>query len=293
MKSTSNYQKVINLAKQLVEINKGFFQDQLTKRELDQFKSDNIELLHDHVCQNAAPCFVLSTGRCGTALLNNLLALHPKLIAAHSPTIELTYHSEFAYLNHEENASICKAHIDAARYEFVRDSFIQQKVYVETNQRITFFAHQLAELYPKATFIHLYRHPYKFISSGVARNWYEAGKLRDEGRISAADKTYWKSLSQEQKIAWLWQETNSFIEKFKNSVNDERVLTVKAEEFFTNPKIAESIFKHIGVEPITETKIQSVIKKPVNKQPKKVEKSAYPEEIHSLMPLMKSYYLAK
>jgi hypothetical protein len=289
MKTTSKAQKIKNLVSDLIKVNTEYFRNELSKKRLNQFESDAIHKLHQFVYEEYAPCFVLSTGRCGTALLNKVLEAHPQIMAVHNPLPEFSYHSGFAYVNHSLQPDICKAHFDGARYEPIRNAFIEGKFYVETNQRITFFAYQLAEMFPKARFIHLYRHPHSFISSGVARNWYSASKLTDEGRITMSDSEVWNALTQDEKVAWLWQETNAFIEGFKSKYG-ERVLTVKAEEFFKDPHITVDIFNQIGVNALSTSKIKQMIKKPVNKQPKKVLKSTYSKRVEEILVLKSTYY---
>jgi hypothetical protein len=55
--------------------------------------ADIYQLVH----QEYAPCFVLSTGRCGTQLLTTLFELHPKVDAHHEPAPELVYFGKYAY----------------------------------------------------------------------------------------------------------------------------------------------------------------------------------------------------
>ena len=79
---------------------------------------------------------------------------------------------------------------------------------------------------------------------------------------------HWINLSQIEKIAWLWNETNHFIEEFKSTNKNNPVLTLKAEEIFNNYKSIESIFTFIGISEINPA-VKKMIKKPVNKQKKK------------------------
>ncbi|MDZ7690395.1 MAG: hypothetical protein U5K69_04470 [Balneolaceae bacterium] len=114
----------------------------------------------------------------------------------------------------EDQPEIVSKIVDAARYEQIRNAWLLDKKYIETNNRITFFCYALSELFPKSQFIHLVRQPEAFITSGLARDWYSNSVLHDEGRIKPTDN----ELQQVEKIAWLWNETNHFIEQFKREI---------------------------------------------------------------------------
>jgi hypothetical protein len=106
------------------------------------------------------------------------------------------------------------------REQHLRYTYKTGKRYIETNNYITFFAPLLVKLFPDAKFIHLTRNPVQFIKSGLSRYYYTGGS-EDDKRIIPKDKGqgYWENLSQVGKIAWLWNETNLFIEKFKEKYN--------------------------------------------------------------------------
>lgn len=253
-----------------------------------QIRDIYVPELYDKVHQEAAPCFVLSTGRCGTKLLTKILQLKSEIKATHVPTPEFTYYSEFAYLNVQSDPEGVKKIVDSARYEYIRNAWLLNKKYVETNNRITFFCFALAELFPRSLFIHLIRKPEEFIISGLARNWYSNSVLHDEGRITPADR----QLSQVEKIAWLWNETNQFIENFKKTVQPDRILTVKSEELFSDPSVSNQIFDFLGQTLLSESEIKSLIKRPVNKQDtSKVDSSQVdPSLLKNYAPLRSVYY---
>ncbi len=283
------YHKSLDILRKWWNQNRQFFNEETERRAVYTYKDPNIDKLHERVLRDASPCFVLSTGRAGTALLTKILSHHKGVRVEHNPIPELTFHSAYAYRHWQDKADLCKAMIDAARYEYVRNAFIRNEVFVESNPRITFFAYQLAELFPKARFIHLIRHPADFIASGMARNWYLEGRIRDEGKIKPEQLKDWEKWSQADKIAWLWQETNAFIEEFKKQSRKGRVLTVRSEDFFSDTKISSEIAMFIGLKPLPERELARLIRKPVNAQRSKgrVELSVGTLE---KMPLMGRYY---
>ena len=186
----------------LWDANINYLKNMVESRKINaQTKFDYTEL-YNIVHQKSQPCFVLSTGRCGTALLTKIFELHHDVDVHHTPIPELVYHSKYAYENQKNLSNEVKYLIDAARYEHIRNAFLLNKTFIETNNRITFFAYQLKELYPKAKFVHLIRNPISFIKSGKARDWYTGKNPHDEGHIIMnEDINMWNNYSQIEKIA--------------------------------------------------------------------------------------------
>lgn len=240
---------------------KDFFTQLKIRKKLNDYAQKNdITLLYGKVHREFDPVFVLSTGRCGTAFLTQLLKADKTYVAFHEPVPEFFFHTQVAYKEYKTNPDKIAAMFDVARYEIIRNTFIADKKYIETNNRITFFAFQIAELYPNAKFIHLVRNPESFIKSGLGRNWYSGKSLYDEGRITSENFEYWNSLSQIEKIGWLWNETNQFAENFKLKFPN-RIQTVKAEDLFTKTETQQSVFKFICAEIPSESILKKFNKK--------------------------------
>lgn len=224
-----------------------------------------------------SPVFVLSTGRCGTEYLTKIFALNEQIDVFHSPHPELLLVSKFAYENYNSQQEVTKHIFESARIELMLESYLRSKIFVETNNKITFFAYAINELYPKSKFIHLVRHPGDFVRSGIRRKWYNKSTLHDLGRITPSDdKIEFSKFNDIQKISWLWNETNLFIEEFKEKLNDSaRCLTIKAEDLFGNISIIDSIFEFVGAEKMAGRKFYSTINEKVNVQ----ENVAFPKYI--------------
>jgi hypothetical protein len=285
--------KVKKMLSGLWNTNLSYFKKLFESRKINAQKKYDYRKLYNIVHKESQPCFILSTGRCGTALLTKIFEQHANIKSYHTPTPELVYYSKFAYENHKELSNEIKLIIDAARYEHIRNSFLLNKTFVETNNRITFFAYQLKELFPKAKFIHLIRNPINFITSGMARNWYTGNNPHDEGHIiKNNDFKVWDNYSQSEKIAWLWNETNQFIEDFKSQIEPERINTIFAEDLFKNSQTVIEIFKFLNLSPISTVKISSLTKTPINKGNVETIKSIYfkiDQKFESLLPLSKLY----
>jgi hypothetical protein len=129
------------------------------------------------------PVFVLSTGRTGAALLTELLLLADGVDVHHTPRPELVRVSRRAYEEIGGNLDLFVEVFKTAREELLLQSVRRGRRYVETNNRVTFFAPAAAVEFPDAKFIHLTRDPATFVRSGLRRNWYSGTHHHDIGRI--------------------------------------------------------------------------------------------------------------
>lgn len=229
----------------------------------------------DNVLEQAEPTFVLSTGRCGTKLLTEAFETLPGVICQHTPTPELLYESRLAYEAGEQGKEMRRSAIRGARFELIAEAYLRERRYLETNNRVTFFAGELAEIFPRSRFVHVVRHPVDFVRSGARRDYYR-GCYGDIGRIrptSGEWLTAWDTLGDIGRIGWLWNETNAFIENVKRSLPAERCLMVKAEELFRDPEVLLGIGEHAGLTTLPDRgRVLSLLSQPVNP-------SVEPEEI--------------
>ena len=270
------------LLKEWFEFNTKYWKALKLRAKLHGHLKDS-EVLPEDVLANAAPVFVLSTGRVGTMLLTRLFELEKGLHIEHEALPEMLYTGKLAYAD-PSNIEFTKGAFMAGRYEAIRDCQLQNLRYVETNNRLTFFAPAMAALFPNAKFIHLMRHPDSFVSSGIQRNWYTGKTITDEGRIAPG-----KDLGierQQDKIAWLWNATNAFIDDFKAGAGKDRTLTVRSEDLFSNAEEAERILNWLNFK-ADKTSIQKVLNTPVNSSRKKKTPQEYNTD---LTPLVKKYY---
>ena len=203
------------------------------QRVLDFGKSkcqlDLYDLRHSQIDILQQPVFFLSTGRCGTAWLTELLRNEPLFKVFHDPLPALRVQSKLAYelnvnsaeLKNTEN-TLLKEIFLAGREELFLHCAKAQKRPVITDSRTSFFAQQLLELYPNAKFVHLHRHPGEFVRSGIRRSWYEIKNQTELSRIqpTKVDPNFedWQTFNSIQKISWLWMETNRFISEFSKLV---------------------------------------------------------------------------
>ncbi|ADL13610.1 sulfotransferase family protein [Acetohalobium arabaticum] len=242
----------------------------IRRRNALKSKSEDFFLNLEEKVLNEANCyFVLSTGRCGTLLLTKILNLDENSDVFHRPSPELVFPSTYAYKIGNDNPEKFKIASMCARYDHIENSFICDRNFVETNCRITFFAPFLAQVFKKSKFIHLVRSPISFIKSAVSRGFYQHPKA-DRGHITPKDDASisWDTMTPIEKSAWLWNETNSYIEDFKQEIDSSRYITIFSENLFTRPEEAEKSLSFLGNKSISKKQISKIIKKPVNKSKK-------------------------
>ena len=224
-----------------------------------------------HNWENVRPCFVLSTGRSGTLMLTNLLLTAPDAFPVHQPRPELVRASKLAYENILRVPETYREVFKSAREEYLLEAAQREQVFIETNNRITFFAPIIRDVFPNAVFIHLVRHPGDFVRSGIRRKWYSGDHDHDIGRIVPLTGPYaqrWPDYTLVEKIAWLWNETNNFIESAKQNIPSKEVLLVKSDELFADPKTIEKIFNFLRLDHLDLKSVQTVLTRPANVQKK-------------------------
>ncbi|MEL6820596.1 MAG: sulfotransferase [Calditrichota bacterium] len=220
--------------------------------------------------KNVFPCFVLSTGRSGTLLLTRILELADNAAPLHEPRPELFRASKRAYEEIHQQPDLFKEVLLSAREEYLLAAARRKQRYIETNNQISFFAPIIPQLFPNAVFIHLVRHPADFVRSGMRRNWYTGEHSHDIGRITPISGdlvSEWTSLSRVEKIAWLWNETNEFIETLVKEW-PERFLQVRAETLFASTEESKRIFDFMELNGYNRHAVDRILQKPANPQRK-------------------------
>lgn len=255
--------------------------------ELCLFKNKRVHRISlvefkEKVAPKYAPIFFLSTGRTGTEFFTHLLNTSKELQVFHSPSnllyppqSELIEQGKFIYekIQHygfkdKEVLAFASQIFLASREDLLYKTYTYNKRYVETNNRITFFAPAIMEIFPNAKFVHLYRHPAEFIRSGIRRKYYVNNKsVHELGRLTPTMHTQynnnWRTFDSIQKIAWLWSETNSFVEDFFKTIDQEKYYQFNFNNL--NVDEVEKLLSFLNIK-IDRKKIQKAIDKPVNIQ---------------------------
>lgn len=195
----------------------------LIKLGKSKYKISANELIENINNYIKEPVFFLSTGRCGTKWFSELFKKNKQNAVFHQPIPTLDRQSPLIYqlikngsLNNEKIEDLIREMIFSGREQHFRYTYKTGKRYIETNNYITFFAPVLHTIFPDAKFVHLTRHPVPFIKSGINRSYYKAGSSDSRRITPVSGENIFDRYSQIQKIAWLWNETNLFIEEFAN-----------------------------------------------------------------------------
>ena len=251
---------------------KTYFKDERykIKKNIESFSD-----LPEKIFAEMHPVFVVSTGRAGSELLVKLMNKSKMGSIYHEPRPRMFYSSKLIFEKKIDIQSKQVAYLNA-RYDLLKKAYLEENRFVETNNRNSFFIVALSKLFPKSKFIHLVRHPGDFVRSGIRRKYYR-GNENDDSRITplADEEIYssWANLSDIQKIGWLWNTTNDFIEREKVHLNENNFLLIKSEDLFSKPDTYNEICNFLDHPLLSQKRIRSVISKPINKQ----KQSFYPK----------------
>lgn len=237
--------------------------------------SHDIDFFKNNILDSAEfkPVFFLSTGRTGTKLFTEIMQRGGKSLVLHSPRPELIKEGKQVYetlknssANEETVRELIFAIFLTAREQLLYKAYIKNRIYIETNNRITFFAPIIKEFIPNAKFVYLYRHPGEFVRSGIRRKWYSGTHAHDVGRIVALDSEmmYWNELNPIEKISWLWSETNGFIESFLKDVDANDFLKINFNEI--NEDQVNDILDFVGLKKMKKKQLEKMLGVKVNKQ---------------------------
>ena len=228
------------------------------------------ELRKQNFKQLKSPIFILSTGRCGTNWLANLLEKDKSLKVFHEPKPVMRAQAKLAYqyfrndkINQNEKKIFEELYLTGREEIFLNCARAGKRmVFVDSGS--CFFAYIYMKLFPDAKFVHLYRHPAEFVRSGMRRKWYNYEKTSELNRITPLEETInWVNYSLIQKISWLWNETNSFIEEFTNKLKAGNIFKSNFNEWnFENVK---NLIMFLDIK-IDDSKIKSSLSNKVNSQ---------------------------
>ncbi len=221
---------------------------------------------------NTNPCiFVLSTGRVGTVTLSALINLSPSILSFHEPHPLLYKMSKRAYQT--GGLAGCEGIWDdvfmSLRTELIESALASGVGYVETSPQCTFLATAIYRTIPNVKFIHMVGHPATVVRSGMRRGWY-AGHSADATRIVPKDDSdiakHWLDMTQLEKNAWLWSETNKWIFEFTSTLPQEKYKFLKSEDIFSgNKDVLNEIYEFCSINYPKEQKINKILSRNYNK----------------------------
>lgn len=164
--------------------------------------------------------FVVSTGRCGSKSIANLLNQSSECVCVHEAKPRLIAEATrylYGELSHEE--AVALLHETRAP---VRDG----KVYGESNHKLSLLIPAIRDAFPEAKFVWLIRDARDTVASMYARRWYHGEDFRDNAaedimewerwrinayRLGAMSRPEWCALDSFARCCWHWGYKNRLI----------------------------------------------------------------------------------
>lgn len=183
--------------------------------------------------------FVVGTGRSGTTSLASSLDNLSEFYCIHEPTpILLEESSNFRY-GDLSLGDLTKKLLDT------RSPLVEDKIYGESNQCISFILPAVKEAFPSAKIVWIIRNGIDFVNSAFNKNWYipkeDVHSLANDGlkwwakyriqgdSLGIFSTEEWGSMSQFEKCCWYWVYTNNLIENDIKLFPDNQVYFIKLE----------------------------------------------------------------
>ena len=217
------------------------------------------------------PCvFVISTGRAGSKTLTALFALSSRVLSEHEPMPRLVKSSFDAYM---EGPSIATSDrwrdlVYAARDDLVCEANRKGRIYVETNNRMTYLAPVLARCFPASRFVHLHRHPYEVVRSGMRRGYYENHNwdfARVRPRAGELLAVAWDAMPSIEKCAFFWARINGEADAFLATLPESRRLSLAAEDLFAGEESTlRRLFAFVGLDLPPRDMLDDVLGEKIN-----------------------------
>ena len=154
--------------------------------------------------------FFLSTARCGTKWLTSVLEKATPLMAKHEHALNYYYHEDRWCYDHKTGSGFVGLQNDKKEVrKLLLDlrTWIQEQEsdYAEVNVYLENFVLLLAEIFPDATFIHLFRNPADVVRSIINRDWYATPRDDKHPVVHVAG---WNRMSQFEKACWYVRDVN-------------------------------------------------------------------------------------
>lgn len=213
-------------------------------KRFDNFHHITQETINN-MFEHYAPVFTLTSGRSGSKLLDHIFSHCDDVLSYHEASPTLQYYVNYAFHN-QDKQDVLKMIFETSRMELILDAYNQKKIFLESNQCLTFYAPVIKTVFNNAKFIHLIRHPGSFIRSALMKGWYVNDTIWESGRLRILDNKLWEALSQIEKLAWLWRETNHYISRFFQSINPAQGLMLKLEDLVADKAVFQKAISFTG-----------------------------------------------
>ena len=226
-------------------------------------KQKNVDLFETRRSfEDMTPVFILSTGRCGTKWIDEIISTDESVVSLHHPIpvmrsqARICYNYDFNKASNSEKQLLREMFL-GGREELFNQALKVNKNLIFTDSRQTFFAEVIRDIFPKAKFVHLHRNPGQVIKSGMERDWYDAENSSELNRIKPDQGDFhfdkWSEYDLIQKNSWLWNETNKWILNFLETVPSNQQFTLSFNKW--NSTNLSEMFQFCGAS-ISESLIQ-------------------------------------
>jgi hypothetical protein len=220
---------------------------------------------------SAAPFFIVSSGRSGTAMLHKALAAAPGVDMQHEYMVQITQPLAVRhYLGLCDGAetlkTLAQTHVAAIRHS-------GGKHWGDSSNKLSWLIPELAQLLPEAKFVHLVRDGRKVAGSYFRKLGDECYDDRSTQILQAhyddpahaapppPEKKYWwpvprrsdpaatafRSFDQFERIVWHWAEVNRVIIEALTALPLERHLFIRLEEMRGSPDTARALYDFLNL----------------------------------------------
>ena len=220
--------------------------------------------------QSTKCLFILGTGRIGSTTTIQMLNCSPKIAAFHEPRPSRLMAAKSAYADLRENEHEYRRMFTKIRRGPIGAIGRSDRIYAEWGSWCT-LGPMIANLLPRASFLHLYRHPGGVIRSGIRRGYYVNNswdKYRIEPPLNDPIREDWdQKWDPFRKIAWMWQAVNGGIIAFKSSIAPKRFMSISSEDMWDiNSGVQTRLFEFLGVKPPQKDQIRETLSAKYNAQ---------------------------
>lgn len=211
---------------------------------------------------NSLDCvWALSTGRCGTLTLSQLLDLSPTVIAMHEPMPRLWDLYMESYLR--PNDELYDKIIYTSRIDIVSSMAYLGYAYAETSHRLTFFAPNLKRVFSKSKFIYIRRPMDDVVRSAYLWGWYDPTMDR---WVNMRPIPSQRPSDRANLLAWYWCVVNEFVTEFVASLPKEDWFFLDFEDIKTgNIDRFFEMYDWLGVSRPEEGHIEGVLMQRFNR----------------------------
>ncbi|MDP2157751.1 MAG: sulfotransferase domain-containing protein [Nitrospirota bacterium] len=189
------------------------------------------------------PVFIVSTGRSGSQMISQVLALHPLICSLHEPHPHLRAEA-FTKWAGTAKKELIEKRIKKKRDDLIRQIRMNEFAFVESSHYVSHLIDEVCGMY-QAKIVHQCRDGRDFVRSGLERGWYRDQSidrkiktwLRRKFLIEIGDAKVDHRLippagltTRFEKITWLWAEMHRTVINSLEKIPKERQFFLRIED---------------------------------------------------------------